>query len=410
MASHPSLSIGFITSTDPLDRRSWSGVHYSIFRSLERNVGKVTALGPVSMRWPFAIMDRVNRWILKPTTGKRYQYGWSIAVSRWYGLIFGRKLSARQFDLLVAPASFTEIAYLRSKVPIVYIEDSTLRQLIDFYPGLTGLVAFSKAELDHLERRALKQASLVCYSSEWAAASARTDYGTAPDKLAVIPFGSNYPDPPSRAETLRRTAASDGTCRLLFVGGEWARKGADIAYAAMEALQLLGVPTSLTIVGCSPPNVAAFKNPGLCILPYLNMGQEADRKCLHDLFSTSDFFILPSRAECAAIAFCDANAFGLPVLTTDVGGISSFVRHGANGYTLSSSASGDDFAREIKRVLDDPACYKRLRERSRAEYETRLNWDTWAQTLLTTLVDKKIVKVPPAKNETCKLLPLGALS
>ena len=142
----------------------------------------------------------------------------------------------------------------------------------------------------------------------------------------------------------------------------------------------------------SPPNATAFNNPDLVIKPFLNMGQEADRKCLHNLFSTADFFILPSRAECAAIAFCDANAFGLPVLTTDVGGISSFVRNGVNGYMLPISASGDDFAKEIKRILDDPACYQRLRQQSRAEYESRLNWDTWANKLLATIVEKGILE------------------
>ena len=386
------LRLGFITSTEPLDRRSWSGVHYSIFRALERNVGEVVALGPVAMRWPFAIMDRLNSWILKPTTGKRYQYGWSIAVARWYAFVFGRRLARQRFDLLVAPASFTEIAYLRSGVPIIYIEDSTLCQLIDFYPGLTGLLTVSKAELNHLERRALKQASLVCYSSEWAAESARTEYGAEPTKLVVIPFGANYPDPPSRAETLRHAPAFDGTCRLLFVGGEWVRKGGDIAYATMEALQRLGVPTVLTVVGCSPASATAFKNPNLVMKPFLNMGQEADRRNLHELFSAADFFILPSRAECAAIAFCDANAFGLPVFTTDVGGISSFVRHGVNGYMLPASATGEDFAKEIKRVLDDPACYQRLRQQSRLEYERRLNWDTWAQKLLAAIEEKGILE------------------
>ena len=105
----------------------------------------------------------------------------------------------------------------------------------------------SKAELNHLERRALKQASLVCYSSQWAADLARTDYGTAPDKLVVIPFGANYPCPPSRAETVRHAPALDGKCRLLFVGVEWVRKGGEIAYATMEALQRLGVPTTLRV-------------------------------------------------------------------------------------------------------------------------------------------------------------------
>ena len=114
---YPSLRIGFITSTDPFDRRSWSGTHYAILRSLERNLGEVVALGPIPMRWPFAILDRLNSWILKPATGRRYQYGWSIAVSRWYAFVLGRKLARQRFDLLVAPAAFTEIAYLSSKNP-----------------------------------------------------------------------------------------------------------------------------------------------------------------------------------------------------------------------------------------------------------------------------------------------------
>ena len=131
----------------------------------------------------------------------------------------------------------------------------------------------------------------------------------------------------------------------------WGRLGAQgWRYSVRHhgTLQLLGFPTVLNVVGCSPPNATAFTNPGLLIRPFLDMGQEADRKCLYELFSTADFFILPSRAECAAIAFCDANAFGLPVFTTDVGGISSFVRHGVNGYMLSASASGETSRRRLR--------------------------------------------------------------
>lgn len=387
------LRIGFVTSTDPLNRRSWSGVHYSVFKALERNLGTVVALGPVSMRWPFALGDRLNNWLVRPLTGKRYQYGWSIAVSRWYAWVFGRKLARQRFDLLVAPASFTEIAYLRTDVPIVYIEDSTLLQLIDFYPGLTGLHALSKKELDHLERHALAVASLVCYSSEWAAQSARSDYGTSESKLAVIPFGSNYPNPPARATALQHTAAPDGTCRLFLLGGEWTRKGADIAYATMEALQKMGIPATLTVVGCHPAHLAEFPNPGLRIVPFLNMGEEADRQQLHELFSTADFFLMPSRAECAAIAFCDANAFGLPVLTTDVGGISSFIQQGVNGYMLPLTATGEDFARQIQQLLQDPQRYQQLRMQSREEYEIRLNWDTWAQQLQQQLQVRNLIPV-----------------
>lgn len=387
------LRIGFVSNTNPLDRRAWSGVHYSIFKALERSLGDVVALGPVPMRLPFALGDRLNSWLVRPLTGKRYQYGWSLAVARWYSWVFGRKLARQPFDLLVAPASFTEIAYLRTSVPIVYIEDSTLHQLIDFYPGLTGLLDVSKAELNHLEKLALNRASLVCYSSEWAAQSARADYGAPAEKLAVFPFGSNYPSPPSREQAAAHRPAADGSCRLFLLGGEWGRKGGAIAYATMVALQQAGIPATLTVVGCAPPDPENYTNPGFTTIPYLNMGVPADQARLHELFSTADFFLLPSRAECAAIAFCDANSFGLPVLTTDVGGISSFVQQGVNGYMLPLSATGDDFARRIQEILANPALYHELRQQSRALYEQVLNWDVWVARLRYELEKRELISI-----------------
>lgn len=387
----PRIRIGFVTSIDPLNRRSWSGVYYSIFKALERNLGEVVALGPVPMRWPFALGDRLNSWLVRPLTGKRYQYGSSLAVSWWYGKVFERKLAQQQFDLLVAPAAFTEIARLRTKVPLVYIEDSTLRQLVDFYPGLTGLLNISKKELDALETGALQRADLVCYSSEWAARSAEQDYGAPQEKLVVIPFGSNYPAPPSREAALGHQLAAAGSCRLFLLGGEWQRKGGPVAYATMEALQRAGVPATLTVVGCAPPDAENYQNPGFRTIPYLNMGVPADQAQLHELFSTADFFLLPSRAECAAIAFCDANSFGLPVLTTDVGGISSFVQNGVNGYMLPLAATGQDFANRILQLLGNPAGYQSLRAQSRERYEKTLNWDEWAQRLRQELSSRQLL-------------------
>lgn len=390
-SSYPRLRIGFVTSTDPLNRRSWSGVHYSIFKALERNLGDVVALGPVNVRLPFAIGDRLNSWLIKPLTGKRYQYGSSLAVARWYAWVFGRKLARQQFDLLVAPASFTEIAYLRTKVPIVYIEDSTLTQLIDFYPGLSGLLGVSKTELHHLEQKALTQASLVCYSSEWAAQSARQDYGAPAAKLVVIPFGSNYPYPPTRQQALRHEPSAEGSCRLFLLGGEWLRKGGPVAYDTMVALQQRGIPATLTVVGCAPPDPENYPNPGFRTIPFLNMGVAADQAQLSELFSTADFFLMPSRAECAAIAFCDANAFGLPVYTTDVGGISSFVQQGVNGYMLPLTATGQDFAQHMQHTLANPAHYRQLRAQSRQQYEDTLNWDQWTSQLIAALQQRQML-------------------
>jgi len=367
-----------------------------MFRAAERVFGPVTALGPVPMVWPLRLGDNLNRRLVKPLTGKRYHYSWSVALARLYARVFRRKLREQAFDVLLAPAAFTEIAYLETDVPIVYCEDSTLRQLVDFYPGLSGLLDVSKRELNLIERKALDRAALVCYSSAWAAQSAIADYGADPGKVVVIPFGSNYPNPPGRAELAARPAyRPGGPCRLFFLGGEWGRKGGDVAYATLLALEALGLPAELTVVGCQPPadDADQYAHPGFRTIPFLNMGQPADLAVLDGLFRGADFFLLPSRAECAAIAFCDANAFGLPVLTTDVGGISSFIEQGVNGLMLPLAATGQDFAAQIFALYHDRPRYEQMRTDARLRYENELNWDAWGQRLRRELETRHLLPV-----------------
>ncbi|GAA4373025.1 hypothetical protein GCM10023186_03150 [Hymenobacter koreensis] len=309
-------------------------------------------------------------------------------MAKLYARRFSRKIQASKFDILLAPASFTEIAYLRTDVPIIYCEDSTLGQLIDFYPGLTGLLDYSKRELNQLESKALGAAALVCYSSEWAAESAIRDYGVDPHKVVVIPFGANYPAPVSREEALKTPDLTQ--CNLFLLGGEWGRKGGDIAYQTLVELNDQGISTHLTVVGCQPPDLKNYTHPNFHVIPYLNMGVPEDLARLDAIFRETHFFLLPSRAECAAIAFGDANSFGIPVITTNVGGISSFIEEGCNGFMLPLTATSSDFASAIAHVWKDPVSYAQLRQQSRERYEQVLNWDVWATRMKEVLIERGI--------------------
>ena len=100
------------------------------------------------------------------------------------------------------------------------------------------------------------------------------------------------------------------------------------------------------------------------------------------IFKESTLYLMPSRMECAAIAFCEASKFGLPSLTTDAGGITSFVKNGINGYTLPISASADDFVNKIIEVLSDKKGYSDLRASSRKYYKEKLNWEAWLDNVL----------------------------
>ena len=366
--------IAFLTSTDPRNRRSWSGLHYMLAQTLQEHVGEVSYLGPVSLRYWFGLGDRLNKLVGWLSQGRRYHYSISVLTSKMYAAVFARKLKHGQYDLIFAPASYTEFAYLDTRLPIIYCCDSTITQLIDYYAGLSKLLLVSKRELAHIEQRAIDRADLLVYSSHWAADSAIHDFKAPANKVAVVPFGANFPVVPTRAEALHHPL-QPGKCRLLFVGVEWARKGGAIAVATLVTLRALGVEAELTVCGCVPP--AGVEHPDLTVIPFLDKNNPEQLSQLVALYRAADFFLLPTRAECAAIAFCEASSFGLPSFTTDTGGIADFVEDGINGYRLSLAAGGEEFAAAITKVLADPVRYQELRRTSRNLYEEKLNWDAW---------------------------------
>jgi len=41
------ITVGFLTSKNPLDKKSWSGTHYKMFESLKNEFEEVYVLGPI---------------------------------------------------------------------------------------------------------------------------------------------------------------------------------------------------------------------------------------------------------------------------------------------------------------------------------------------------------------------------
>ena len=81
------------------------------------------------------------------------------------------------------------------------------------------------------------------------------------------------------------------------------------------------------------------------------------------------------------------------MFTTDVGGISSFIQQGGNGYMLPLSATGEDFAHHIQQVLNNKDLYRNLRQQSRTQYEKALNWDVWVYGLRQELEKRNLLPV-----------------
>lgn len=101
-----------------------------------------------------------------------------------------------------------------------------------------------------------------------------------------------------------------------------------------------------------------------------------ERLC--DILYNAHFMVLPTEYDAFGIVFCEASAYGVPSLATNVCGVNQVIREGKNGYLLSPEATGDDYALKFRTVFRGREAYLQLRAFSRCEFETRLNWDVWA--------------------------------
>ena len=98
---------------------------------------------------------------------------------------------------------------------------------------------------------------------------------------------------------------------------------------------------------------------------------------LDRLYRDCDVLLLPTRGECAGIVFCEAAAYGMPVVATRTGGVQELVVDGETGYLLPVDAEPGEFARTIcERVMPT---YRSISRSARRRYEMHLNWDVVAR-------------------------------
>jgi glycosyltransferase involved in cell wall biosynthesis len=85
--------------------------------------------------------------------------------------------------------------------------------------------------------------------------------------------------------------------------------------------------------------------------------------------------MVPSIAECYGLVYCEANAYGVPAIGCDVGGVSTIIRHGENGYLLDSPTFTNEDGESILALLTDRKAYNKMCKDARKAFDERLNWD-----------------------------------
>jgi glycosyltransferase involved in cell wall biosynthesis len=220
-----------------------------------------------------------------------------------------------------------------------------------------------------LHRRVFRGAHAFTTWSQWAKDSLRDDYGVHPDDVTVIPPGVDLelltPAERASAEEPRRPV------RVLFVGGDFERKGGNLLLACMRAG--LAERCELHVVTGAP----VPETPGVNV--HRGLGPNDPR--LLALYREADIFALPTAGDCLAVVLGEALASGLPVVTTDVAGQPEAVRDGRTGIIIPPQ-NADQLGRALTRLIDDPALRRVMGRAARLDAEARFDARKNAERLL----------------------------
>ncbi len=365
------MKIGFATTFNAQDVNNWSGTPTHMSHAFTLAGDQIVHFGNLKRHLPSGFK---LQQFLKKLTGQRESPRFNETVAKHYSKQVAELLKTASVDAIISP-QINPIAFLECKTPLILWTDALYASLLGFYPAFAAHSANSIRQGNTITHACLSHCNLAIFSSDWAARTALEIYGIAKEKIKVVPFGANItcshtlPD----IKQLLTTRPRDRV-KLLFIGKNWYRKGGDIVFNVAKALHEMGQPVEVNFVGCQPPDtvdIPAYIHCHGFISKRTPEGQER----INQLLRESHFLFVPSRAEAYGIVFCEANAFGLPALTSYVGGISSVVKDNINGMTFSLEASTSVYCDYITHLMQNYAQYEALALSAFHEYETRLNWN-----------------------------------
>jgi glycosyltransferase involved in cell wall biosynthesis len=199
------------------------------------------------------------------------------------------------------------------------------------------------------------------------------DIGDAPVRIVPNAADINRFKPSSQAERSQWRATNgleQGDILLVFVGGEWRRKGLDFAIKALAKLPEEKV--KLLVLGKDSEQsqfqaLAAEWEVGNRVI-FLGF-----RRDVAEAMSAADIFLFPSSYEAFSLATIEAGACGLPVVATRINGAEDFVIPGETGVFIERDP--DHIASVLKPLIENVAGRRRMGENARKMVEERYTWD-----------------------------------
>lgn len=191
---------------------------------------------------------------------------------------------------------------------------------------------------------------IICLSSQW---KVFFEENFKFEKIVIL---ENIVEP---ADTLNREK-STGNVKLLFLGEIGDRKGIfDLVEVLKKNRNFFKDKIHLVIGGNGDvKRLIKFieKNNLQSLITYKGWVSGAKK---HMLLLNCDLYILPSYNEGLPISILEAMSYSLPVISTDVGGISEVIHNEVNGFLITP---GDKAAlnHKLKKIIENPDLIKKM--------------------------------------------------
>ncbi|RAM51642.1 MAG: group 1 glycosyl transferase [Hapalosiphonaceae cyanobacterium JJU2] len=380
------MKVACVNTYNVLNSSGWTkhnvgnyGSNYYIIQTLAAQGISLETIGDLKKSYSFLTR---TKWSFYRNLYHKDYYRWAEPlVSKNYASQISKGLSKLNVDLVLCTEGAAPIAYLDCCQPIVLWVDTVLAALIDFYPYLSNLCQETRKNIYILEKLALEKCKLVIFSSEWAAQKAIEIYNLDVNKVKVISRGSNLELKSDRkVADIKNLIKLRGTqiYKLIFIGIDWVRKGGTLALNITKELKRTGWNVELRLIGDLPKSresIPDFVKP----IGYINKSKLEGKNKFYSLLADSHFLILPTQADVTPNVLIEANAFGVPCLTTNLAGIPSIIKDDINGKVFPIDADVSEYCTYIKSYLSDYQKYENLAISSFKEYVNRLNWSIAGQ-------------------------------
>jgi len=164
---------------------------------------------------------------------------------------------------------------------------------------------------------------------------------------------------------------------LLLLGHPWLLKGVDLAIKAFLEVSDKHPDFHLRVVGYCPNPDEFVKLAGGHPRIHLDGGGVPHTEAI-GLINKCFALLLPSRTEGMGRVLLEAMAASKPLIGSRVDGIPRIIRHEQNGL-LFESGNAADLARQLDRLMSDPASARQLGENAKADVHERLSPEAYTR-------------------------------